>query len=159
MTRSSSPVGWGTPERLYWELTFVDPSGTQEADGDADPDGRHARSCLEYDWIQARAYRYDNGERTEVARLSPNMHKLVRYMADLSRRNGNVGVACTHQELIRAVWGEPEEWSRRGRYNERNLADLVNDLRKRIEQKHEDPRLLETVPGVGYRLITCSGKA
>ncbi len=41
-----------------------------------------------------------------------------------------------------------------------NLRDLVSELRKRLEPdrpRGEASRLLETVPGIGYRPVACPG--
>jgi len=80
-------------------------------------------------------------------------------MADRSRANGWVPVACTHEELIRAVWGEGD--TAPFGFTAENLRDLVSELRKRLEPdrpKGAASRLLETVPGVGYRLVVCTGR-
>jgi Transcriptional regulatory protein, C terminal/FHA domain len=156
-------------ELRYWDLTLKDPYATRRAPAvapavgsavaPAAPDGASPRQppeCVEYDWVQAKLYRRRAGERREVGDLSPLAHKLVRYMADRGRANGWVPVACTHEELIRAVWadGDAEPYG----FTTEHLRDLVSELRKRLEperQKGAASRLLETVPGIGYRLVVC----
>jgi DNA-binding response OmpR family regulator len=105
---------------------------------------------VEYDWVSARLFRRRGRTRHEVVGITPLTHRLVRYMAARSRECGGVAVACTHAELVNAVWGDAYG------YTAANLRDLVAELRKRLEP--ERPRgapskLLETVSGIGYRLV------
>lgn len=152
-------------ELCYWDLVLKDPYATRQVPA-LPPDAAPAATpvagpveepeCLEYDWPQARLYRRKGGERLEVRGLSPLAHKLVRHMADRGRANGWVPVACTHEELIRAVWGDggAEPYG----FTTEHLRDLVSDLRKRLEPERPRgaaSRLLETVPGIGYRLVVC----
>lgn len=66
-----------------------------------------------------------------------------RILVELVR---NVGKVVTHQMLLRAVWGP-------GYQEELHyLRVYVSRLRKKIEPDPVSPRLLVTVPRVGYRL-------
>jgi hypothetical protein len=139
----------------YWDLVLTDPYATVQA---APAGGRTAApaECLEYDWVQARLFCHRGEQRREIRGLSPLAHRLVRHMADRSRANGWVPVACTHEELIQAVWGDGDIAP--PGFTAENLRDLVSDLRKRLEPdrpRGEASRLLETVPGIGYRLVVC----
>lgn len=129
-------------ELRYWELTLHDPLATQPA--------KHAPHLmhLEYDWIEARLFRVDGAERQEIRNLPPQEHKLVRYMARCNQVNGEVTVCCPFEDLIVAVWGEASSST------EINLASLIYQLRKRLEPDLHTPRLIETVKGLGYRLVT-----
>lgn len=91
----------------------------------------------------------------DVGELSPKAHQLIRYMAQRSQQNGGAPVACGHDELIHAVWGDPSEWPPYRSYTRENLRDLVSDLRRRIEPDPAKARLLQAVPGQGYRLMIC----
>jgi DNA-binding winged helix-turn-helix (wHTH) protein len=56
------------------------------------------------------------------------------------------------------VWGDGE--SAPHGFTAEHLRDLVSDLRKRLEPdraRGEPSRLLQTVPGIGYRLVVCPG--
>jgi FHA domain len=66
---------------LYWNITFVDPLKTQPA-GEF-----RRRSCVEYDWVQARLLLVEAGKRTEI-KLRAQEQKLVRYMAQRHERQG-----------------------------------------------------------------------
>ncbi len=126
----------------YWELVFSDPLGTRPA--------RHNQpvACLEYDWIQARLFRIDGSTRQEIADLRPQEHKLVRYMDQRNRANGNIPVMCTFEELFSAIWGEETN------HTEAEVNHLIWELRQKLEPNPREPRFLETVRGLGYRLVT-----
>lgn len=136
----------------YWDLVLLDPYATRRVPvpAESNPPTTH----LEYDWIQAKLFIRNGAERHEIEGISPLAHRLVRYMADRSRSNGGVPVACTHDELIQAVWGDDDGVAYG--FTAEHLRDLVSDLRKRLEPdrvKGKPARLLETVPGIGYRLV------
>jgi Transcriptional regulatory protein, C terminal/FHA domain len=130
-----------TGDLRYWELTLHDPLRTQPV--------KHAPRLifLEYDWIQARLFRVDGVERQEFRDLPPQEHKLVRYMARCNQANGEVTVCCPFEDLLVAVWGEASERT------ETDLTSLIYHLRKRLEPDPRTPRLIETVRGLGYRLV------
>lgn len=146
-------------ELRYWDLVFVDPYATRQAPTPtpfADGATGEDRDCLIYDWVAAKLFCRRGPERSEVTGLSPLAHRLVRYMVDRSRTNGWVPVACTHSELIQAVWGDGDGTP--AGFTTEHLRDLVSDLRKRLEPdraRGQASRLLETVPGIGYRLVVC----
>ncbi|NUT46542.1 MAG: FHA domain-containing protein [Saccharothrix sp.] len=146
-----------TGEPRHWRLKFDDPFRTQPA-----PVGvtsAVAAPYLDYDWIQMKVWRVEGAERTEVDGLTPQAHKLIRHMAELSRLNSGSPVACTHTELIHMMWGPPEEWPPGRVYDESNLRNIVNAARKRIERDPADPRLLQTERNIGYRLVVRTGQA
>ncbi|GHO61564.1 hypothetical protein KSC_004560 [Ktedonobacter sp. SOSP1-52] len=131
-----------TGEPGYWELTFSDPLGTR-------PSGPPLQvAYLEYDWIQARLYRIEGSRRQEIHELRPQEHKLVRYMAQRNQTNGHVPVMCSYEELLAAVWGEDAY------HTEGDINHLIWELRKKLEPDPKAPRFLETVRGLGYRLVT-----
>lgn len=127
---------------LYWELTFQDPLKTRPAA--QAPRVAH----LEYDWIQARLFRIDGPHRQEIHDLRPQEHKLIRYMDQRNRANGNVPVMCTYEELMAAIWGEEVA------HTEPEINRLVWELRQKFEPDPKEPQFLQTVRGLGYRLET-----
>jgi FHA domain len=137
----------------YWKLKFDDPFRTEPAPGGLIAPATDSAPHLSYDWVQMRIWRVDGNERTEVTGLTPQAHKLVRYMAELSRLNNGSPVACTHTELIHKMWGSPDEWPPGRVYDETNLRSIVNAARKRIEIDPANPCLLQTERNIGYRLI------
>ena len=105
---------------LYWELAFSDPFSTRQAEPRV---ATRPLACVEYDSIQAKVYAWDGGRRREIPDLSPKAHTLIRYMAERSKEIGGAPIACTHDELIHAVWGGPETWNHRRSYTRENLRD------------------------------------
>lgn len=129
---------------LYWELTFSDPLGTK-------PAGYHPPLViLEYDWAQAKLFRVHGQTRQEIHDLRPQEHKLIRYMDQRNRANDNVPVMCTYEELLAALWGEESQ------HTENEVNHLVWELRKTLEPEPKEPIFLQTVRGLGYRLVTRS---
>jgi hypothetical protein len=131
-----------TGEPTYWELTFRDPQRTR-------PVAHVPRPVyLEYDWIQAKLFRFNGSEREEIRGLTPQEHKLIRYMDQRNRSSGNVPVMCTYEELMTAIWDE-EAFHTQG-----ELSRLVWGLRRKIELDPKEPRFLQTERRLGYRLET-----
>jgi len=147
----------GQPQ--YWKLRFDDPFRTEAAPQALLPPSIDRASHLVYDWIQMKVYRVEGTDRTEITGLSPQGHKLIRYMADLSRINHGSPVACSHIELIHMMWGRPDEWPKDRAYDETNLRNIVNAARKRIERDPANPCLLQTERNIGYRLLIRSDKS
>jgi hypothetical protein len=134
-------------EPLYWELTLHDPLRTKPA-GFASP-----VAYLEYNWSKAKLFRIDGTQRQEIRGMRPQEHKLIRYMSQCNRGNGNVPVVCLYEELLQAIWGEKHF---------RDAADinhLIYELRQKLEPDPRKPQFLETVSGLGYRLVTRPLKA
>lgn len=60
----------------------------------------------------------------------------------------NAGKVVTHRQLIQAIWGsEAQE-------NYQYLRIYISQLRKKIEKDPNQPLLILTEPGIGYRLRT-----
>ena len=60
----------------------------------------------------------------------------------------NEGRLMTHARLLREVWGPA--YARESNY----LHVYVSQLRRKLEDEPSRPRLLLTVPGLGYRLVS-----
>jgi DNA-binding winged helix-turn-helix (wHTH) protein len=129
-------------QSAYWEITFRDPLRTRHAD--VSP----RAEALQYDWVQAKLFRVERASCEEIRTLRPQEHKLIRYMDQRNQANGNTPVLCAHDELIAAIWGDEYGPSIE------QLNHLIWELRKKIEPDPKEPRFLETVRGLGYRLIT-----
>lgn len=137
-------------QALYWKLAFDDPFRTQPHPGLLPSPDRAPH--LEYDWIQMKAFRVEGSERTEIVGLSPQSHKLIRFLADLSRRNNGSTVACGSTRLIHMMWGAPDEWPPGRAYDEANLRNIINATRRKIERDPASPQLLQLERNFGYRL-------
>ncbi len=134
----------------YWNLTFIDPWATNGAEQPQE----NVPPWLDYDWNQAKLFRVEGRTRVEIS-LPGHGHKLIRHFVARSRQNGGTPVACTHDELVRAVWGGPETWELGRAFTRENLRDLVCDVRRLVEPNPARPCVLVTVTGHGYRLVTC----
>jgi len=127
----------------YWEIEFNDPQATDNARQIL------GEQYIEYDWVQAKLFLINGTNRNEIVGLSPQEHKLLRYMDQRNKNNNNVSVMCTFEELIAAIW---EEFSETRTKNDVN--HLIWGLRKKIENDPQNPRFLQNIRGMGYRLIT-----
>ncbi len=130
----------GTP--IYWKLNFEDPWSTQV------PKRVILTPHIEYDWLQAKLYRIIGTKKDEIKNLSPQEHKLVRYMDQRNRSNGNVPVMCAYEELIEAIWGDEVDRT------ESEVNHLIWRLRKKVEDTPGSPQFFQNVQGLGYRLET-----
>ena len=75
----------------------------------------------------------------EEVNLAPKEFEVLRELI------ANQGKPVSHRRLLQAVWG-PE-------YGEEteNLRVVINQLRKKIEKDHSQPKYILTEPWVGYR--------
>ena len=80
----------------------------------------------------------------EPLRLSPREYDLLAVLAR------GAGKALTHRQLLTAVWGPAHE------HDVQYLRVFVGQLRQKLEQDSNQPRLILTEPGVGYRFIAAS---
>ncbi|HZG65777.1 MAG TPA: response regulator transcription factor [Herpetosiphonaceae bacterium] len=77
----------------------------------------------------------------KVVRLTPIETRLLHALLR------NAGHSMTRDALVLTVWGY--EYDPRG--NELDVQ--IRRLRRKIEEAPSDPKLIQTVPGVGYRLM------
>jgi two-component system, OmpR family, KDP operon response regulator KdpE len=85
--------------------------------------------------------------RHEVIRAGRRLHLTSTELRLLELLVARAGVLLTHEVLLRHVWGE-------GYGTESNyLRVYVAQLRKKLGDQADAPRLIETTPGVGYRWI------
>jgi DNA-binding response OmpR family regulator len=77
-----------------------------------------------------------------AARLSPKEFEIFDMLA---ARRGRV---VTKDAIVEAMWGEAEDVS------EKILAVYIRRIRCKIEKAPDQPELLQTVRGVGYRLTS-----
>ena len=76
----------------------------------------------------------------EVA-LSPKEYELLAKLAE------NAGKIVRHADLLAAVWGD-------ARADMQYLRVYIGQLRAKLEDDPREPRLIQSDPGVGYRLTT-----
>jgi len=76
-----------------------------------------------------------------TVQLEPRVMHLLVYLA----RHG--GEVVSRQTLLETIWGE------RGAM-EKSLTAAISDLRRLLEDDPDAPRYVETIRGIGYRLLT-----
>jgi DNA-binding response OmpR family regulator len=77
----------------------------------------------------------------EVLNLTPTEFRLLTYLA------WHRGQALTRSQIVEAVWGYAPDLD-----SERTVNVHIRRLREKIELKPEQPTLILTVPGIGYRM-------
>jgi two-component system KDP operon response regulator KdpE len=90
---------------------------------------------LEVDSVRHRAMR-GGGE----LKLTPKEFELLSFLA---RHPGRV---LTHKQILTAVWGPAHT------EDTQYLRVYIGQLRQKIEQQPDDPQLILTEPGIGYRI-------
>ena len=91
---------------------------------------------LVLDQITGQARRGD-----EPINLTPTEFRLLNYLA---RHRGQ---AVTRSQIVEAVWGYAPDVE-----SERTVNVHIRRLREKIELKPDQPSLILTVPGIGYRM-------
>ena len=77
-----------------------------------------------------------------AVRLTPTEYRLLAYLS------GHAGRVLTYQTLLAYVWGD--EYRGHTEY----LRVYMRQLRKKLEPDPDDPQILLTEPGIGYRFVT-----
>lgn len=77
----------------------------------------------------------------EVINLTPTEFRLLNYLA---RHRGQ---ALTRGQIVEAVWGYAPDVE-----SEKTVNVHIRRLREKIELKPDQPSLILTVPGIGYRM-------
>jgi DNA-binding response OmpR family regulator len=75
--------------------------------------------------------------------LTPTEFRLLVFLAQ------HPGQVFSRGQLIENVWGSDADF-----YDDRTVSVHVRRLREKIEVEPGDPRIVLTVPGLGYRLAT-----
>lgn len=75
--------------------------------------------------------------------LTPTEFRLMVYLAQ------HPGQAFSRGQLISQVWGADGEF-----YSDKTVSVHVRRLREKVERDPGDPKIILTVPGIGYRLAT-----
>jgi two-component system KDP operon response regulator KdpE len=73
-------------------------------------------------------------------KLTPREFELLAFLAR------HAGKVVTHGQILKAVWGPAHE------HDTQYLRVYVGQLRAKLESDPDDPRLILTEPGIGYRL-------
>lgn len=75
--------------------------------------------------------------------LTPTEFRLLVFLAQ------HPGQAFSRMQLIENVWGADGEY-----YDDKTVSVHIRRLREKIEVEPSNPRIVLTVPGIGYRMAT-----
>jgi two-component system KDP operon response regulator KdpE len=78
----------------------------------------------------------------EEIRLTATEYKLLAYLAS------NAGRVLTHTQILEHVWGPGCE------SETQNLRVYVSQLRRKLDPESQQPQMITTEPGVGYRFLS-----
>jgi two-component system KDP operon response regulator KdpE len=90
---------------------------------------------LEVDSIRHRVTRAGS-----ELRLTPKEFELLSFLAK------HAGRVVTHKQILTAVWGPAHT------QDTQYLRVYVGQLRQKVEEHADDPRIILTEPGIGYRI-------
>jgi two-component system KDP operon response regulator KdpE len=90
---------------------------------------------IEVDSVRHRATRAD----VEI-KLTPKEFELLAFLAK------HAGRVITHKQILTAVWGPAHT------EDTQYLRVYVGQLRQKVEAHADDPRIILTEPGIGYRI-------
>ncbi len=76
----------------------------------------------------------------EPLKLTPKEFELLLYLAR------HAGKVVTHRQLLTAVWGPAHA------EDTQYLRVYIGQLRQKVESKPDDPAIILTEPGIGYRI-------
>lgn len=96
---------------------------------------------LRIDDLEIDAIRHRVTRAGAELRLTPKEFELLAFLA---RHAGRV---VTHRQILAAVWGPAHT------DDTQYLRVYIGQLRQKIEAKADDPRIILTEPGIGYRIV------
>ena len=76
----------------------------------------------------------------EEIRLTPKEFELLSLLAR------HAGAVVTHRQVLAAIWGPAHT------QDTQYLRVYIGHLRQKIEPNPDDPRIIITEPGIGYRI-------
>ena len=97
------------------------------------PTGGYSDACLTIDLLA-----HEVRVRGESLHLRPTEFRLLTFLAQNSSR------VLSHDELLNRVWGDQA-----GSLD--SLKWYISSLREKVEEDSQNPRLIVTVPRIGYR--------
>ena len=78
--------------------------------------------------------------RGQEVKLTPKEFELLSYLAR------HAGKVITHKQILTSVWGPAHG------QDTQYLRVYIGHLRQKIEDKPDDPRIILTELGIGYRI-------
>ena len=108
-------------------------------------------ACVEYDVHGGRLIVVTSAGRHEI-HVRPQVHRLVRFMAERNAASAGTPALCSNDELMNAVWGDEPM------HTHTELARLVWELRRELEPLGAT-EVVVNERRRGYRLVTCADAA
>ena len=91
--------------------------------------------------IEINLKKYEARKKGKPLKLSPREYELLRYFIE---RQGEI---ISREELLNQIWGYDSF------PNTRTVDAHIAKLRRKIEDKPEEPKLIITVHGIGYKFL------
>jgi DNA-binding winged helix-turn-helix (wHTH) protein len=113
--------------------------------------GSRPVACVEYDVHGGRLIVVTSAARHEI-HVRPQVHRLVRFMAERNAASAGTPALCSNDELMNAVWGDEPM------HTHTELARLVWELRRELEPLGATDVVVNERRR-GYRLVTCADAA
>lgn len=110
--------------------------------------GSQPGACVEYDVHGGRLIVVTSAARHEI-HVRPQVHRLVRFMAQRNAASAGTPALCSNAELMHAVWGDEPM------HTHTELARLVWELRRELEPLGAT-EVVVNERRRGYRLVTCA---
>lgn len=102
---------------------------------------RHAEiAVLKIGDLEIDSVRHEIRRGGETVKVTPKEFELLSFLAR------HAGKVITHRQILSAVWGSAHT------EDTQYLRVYVGQLRQKIEAQPDDPKLILTEPGIGYRL-------
>lgn len=103
---------------------------------------RHAEiPVLKIGDVEIDSVRHEVRRMGETIKITPKEFELLSFLAR------HAGKVITHRQILSAVWGPAHI------EDTQYLRVYIGQLRQKIEERPDDPQLILTEPGIGYRMI------
>ena len=90
--------------------------------------------------LEIDSVRHRTSRAGQELKLTPKEFELLSFLAR------HAGKVITHKQILAAVWGPAHT------EDTQYLRVYVGHLRQKIEEQPDDPRIIVTEPGIGYRI-------
>ena len=95
---------------------------------------------LEVGDLKIDSVRHQVSRAGEEVKLTPKEFELLSFLAR------HAGKVLTHKQILTAVWGPAHT------EDTQYLRVYIGHIRQKVEQNPDDPKIITTEPGIGYRI-------
>ena len=95
---------------------------------------------LEIGDLKIDSVRHQVSRAGEEIKLTPKEFELLSFLAR------HAGKVLTHKQILTAVWGPAHT------EDTQYLRVYIGQIRQKVEQNPDDPKIITTEPGIGYRI-------